>query len=62
MKRWCKLIAGPQSVGLVRDSLWGASAKTNNQSFENILGNKEFVTEIVFNNDVTSKSLYSPIV
>lgn len=36
MKRWGKLIARPQSVGLVRNSLWGASAKTNKQAFENI--------------------------
>ena len=44
MKRGRKLIARPQSVGLVRNSLWGASAKTNNQSFENILGNQELLT------------------
>lgn len=48
MKRGRKLIARPQSVGLVRNSLWGASAKTNNQSFENILEKPRVVNSIEY--------------
>lgn len=50
MKRGSKLVAGPQSVGLVRNSLWGASAETNNQAFKTFRQDKKkSVTEIVLN-------------
>lgn len=44
MERGSKLVAGPQSVGLVRNSLWGASGRWQDVS---VLGLEDLLLEEV---------------